>query len=530
MRSVPGGTLDAGSRGRQIACVFALIGAVVCLYSVRQADPDFWGYLAYGRLFVESHGLDVRDPFAYTSSGLQWTTFEYGAQSTLWLVYHAIGPVGLIALKCLLGGAALYFVVLSMRLVSDEPFIWVPVFLLCTSALSRFLLFRPQLFTFAFFAFFVSVLFRFVLRRPAPLWSLPIVMLVWANTHGGFLAGLGAIGLAILLRISDNAAIFGWSARRIADGTRALWIALACCFAATLVNPKGIALWTYVATELSHNTNRQYIAEWMPASLHRDAWSTITLTMLTVMLATVGSIAHWRRARTSGPPPWCWAVSAVPLVAMAFLSIRHVPLAAIWTGPVIALLATSVQKDLARIGAFRRGWFLLRGLATLPVCLTFAVVYAEPQPKIRIDGNVLGRLHPCGAVAFLRQHEVRGNVYNPLWWGAYISWELYPSIRISMDGRNISLFTDDMVRENLRFYSDGAEQVDLETPLRYQSDFLLVPTNAPVLSRLMSDFRWRRVYADAACVLFERSNHESALPPAADRRDTIVSACPAFLQ
>ncbi len=61
-------------------------------------------------------------------------------------------------------------------------------------------MFRPQLFTFAFFAVYVTILHRYLRTGRAALWLLPAVMLVWANTHGGFLAGFGAIGLALLLK------------------------------------------------------------------------------------------------------------------------------------------------------------------------------------------------------------------------------------------------------------------------------------------------------------------------------------------
>ena len=53
--------------GRWFAPVFAVGIAVVCLYSVRQADPDFWGYLSYGQLFVESRGLTSHDLFGALS-------------------------------------------------------------------------------------------------------------------------------------------------------------------------------------------------------------------------------------------------------------------------------------------------------------------------------------------------------------------------------------------------------------------------------------------------------------------------------
>jgi hypothetical protein len=507
---------------------------MVCLYSMRQADPDLWGYLTYGRLFVESRGLTSHDPFAYTSTGFQWTTFEYGAQLLLWWAYDFAGPIGLIALKCLVGGVALGCLLTAVRTTTREPFIWVPIFLLCTSAICRFFLFRPQLFTFAFFALFVAVLFKFLLCRRARLWALPIVMFAWANLHGGFVAGLGAVALAILLRVSDNLADFGWRSGRLGEGTQRLWMTLAACTAATFLNPLGPRLWLYVITELSHSTNRRYIVEWAPASLHRDAWSTLALTLIVIILAVVGWAAHQRRPGKMGPRPLFWTASCVPLIAMAYLSVRHVPLAAIWTGPVITLLASHLPDDRRRAVAFRRTWFVLRGVAVLQVCLILGIVYGEPRPAIHVDGATLGPTHPCGAVEFLRSSGARGNLYNPLPWGAYITWKLYPSIRVSMDGRNVSLFSDRMVLENLKFYSDDVSQVDIDAPSRYATDFLLVPAEAPVLARLWSDSRWRRVYADTDSVIFERAGAVAGLPDLSAPRRVPVTlhayTCEVFLK
>ena len=526
--------MNFAARGRQFASVVAVVGAAVCLYSMRQADPDLWGYLTYGRLFVELRGLTSQDPFSYTASGFQWITFEYGAQLLLWWAYHFAGPIGLIALKCVVGGAALCGLLIAVRATTREPFIWVPVFLLCTSAICRFFVFRPQLFTFAFFAFFVAVLFRFLLHRRAPLWALPLVMLAWANVHGGFLAGLGAVALVILLRTSENLTALGWRSGRLAEGTERLWVTLAACTAVTFINPLGPRVWVYIITELLHSTNRRYIEEWAPASLHRDAWSMIALTLIVVTLAVVGWAALRRQRENSGPLAMYWIASCVPLIAMSYLSVRHLPLAAIWTGPVMTLLASQVHDHRPQSVAFRRSWFVLRGVGMLPACLIVAVVYAAPRPNIRIDGTVLGPTHPCGAVAFLRDHGAQGNLYNPLAWGAYITWELYPAVLVSMDGRNVSLFSDEMVLENLKFYTDDPSHADIDAPLRYATDFLLVPTEAPVLSRLLADSRWRRMYADSDSVLFEHAGLGATRPDLSPPRQTALTrrkqACETFLE
>jgi hypothetical protein len=285
----------------------------------------------------------------------------------------------------------------------------------------------------------------------------------------------------------------------------------------------GIRLWGYVLTELLHGTNRQYIAEWRPVSFSTDAWSTIVLGLITIILATVGWAAC-RQDRGIRPDPQFWIASCLPLIAMAYLSVRHVPLAAMWTAPVITLLAAPLQERLRERATFRRAWFLLRGLAVLPACLTFTVVYAEPQPVIRTGGAVLGATHPCGAVRFIQEHGYRGNLYNPLWWGGYVTWKLYPQVLVSMDGRNISLFPDEMVVENLKFYT--ARDADVNVPLRYRTDLLLVPANAPVLSRLAADPSWRQLYVDRGATLFQRAD----VPPLTPGAPAVSEGCSGILR
>jgi hypothetical protein len=316
---------------------------------MRQADPDFWGYLSAGRLFAEQHGLVSEDPFAFTAPGHRWITFEYGAEVALWFAYRYGGALGLIAFKSLLGGTALFFLAAAFRTMSDRPPVWVPLFLVCASGLSRFFLFRPQLFTFAAFAFFTSVLFRHLRGSRTRLWLLPLVMIAWANAHGGFVAGLGAIALTIGLRAIQTLADCGWHPRRMIRSCRPLLLTLAASALATFANPQGARLWAYVLTELTHTTNRQYIREWSPATFANDAWSTSVLIVLALALLLVAAVsaARWTRT-TPGPPTFAWAASAMPLVVMSFVSVRHVPLAAIWAGPIVALLGSEHAERLDR--------------------------------------------------------------------------------------------------------------------------------------------------------------------------------------
>jgi hypothetical protein len=512
----------APSDANMLLGVVVIASAALCVYAIRQADPDLFGYLAYGRLFVQQ-GVAAADPFAYTSSGSHWVAFEYLAQIALWIVYDTFGPMGLIALKCLLGGLTVYFLSIAVRATTTKPIVWVPIFLLCTSTISRYFLFRPQLFTFTFFAIYMAVLFRFLLRGSAPLWLLPVTMLFWANTHGGFLAGLGAIALTIALRVAGNlieSRFRGWTAFA---GTRRLWLALSACTLMTAINPQGLRLWQYVLTEVGQDTNRLRIAEWRPPGPESDPWSAVVLTFMTIVLLIASRAAQIHR-RVAGLPPWLWLCSCIPPIAFAYASVRHVPLAALWVSPVITLLASAAWTT-TRPSGFNLSWIFIGGCSLVPLVVTTSYVSANPRPAVATDGAVLGPTSPCTAVAFMRQNNVRGNLYTPLWWGSYITWEMYPDVRVSMDGRNISLFPREMVEENLRFYSGESSRADLEAPLQYDTDLLLVPADRPILNLVRGDQRWRAVFSDGQSWLFVRSDsaHEPMLASLASNNATSAS-------
>ncbi|MEO7193063.1 MAG: hypothetical protein ABI051_18600 [Vicinamibacterales bacterium] len=503
---------------RRAAGVTAILVGTVCVYAIRQVDPDLYGHLAYGRYFAAS-GLAGIDPFAYTTSGAHWVAFEYLAQIAIWFAYAALGPAGLIVLKSIIGGTAVWLLWMSIRSTTEEPHVYLPVFVLCTVPLTRYFLFRPQLFTFVCFAAFVAVLFRTLLRHRAPLWVLPPLMLTWVNTHAGFIAGIGALGLSLLIRVSANVHQHrGSSGRPWFSDTGQLFTTLAACCAVTLATPWRLDLWRYIAAELVHGTNRRYVAEWQPVSWAREPWSAISLAAILGALTLATWSSAGRRRRVHGLPPWQWAATCAPLLAMAMLSVRHVPLAAIWSAPVISLLATS-GWNAGRGQTFARLWLIVTTTAALPLVAAVLYVAEHPAPRIAVGGVLLGSRDPCRAAAFLRINHVRGNIFTPLWWGSYLTWQLSPDMRVSMDGRNISAFPDPTVLENLRFYTQQTGS-DPATPLQYDTDLLLVPADAPVLAAVRQSHLWQSLYADEDAALFTRSDrpvrsNETRVPPPA---------------
>src|ERR1700683_1964470 len=99
--------------------------------------------------------------------------------------------------------------------------------------------FRPQLFTFMMIAVVMMALAIEVYRGGATLWPLIPMFALWANFHGGYIVGLGAMGVAAATMF-----IQGWfgDTARMRSALRLGLVTIGCA-AATILNPFGVALW-----------------------------------------------------------------------------------------------------------------------------------------------------------------------------------------------------------------------------------------------------------------------------------------------
>ncbi len=440
-------------RETQVLAVVAVVVSLFAVYAVRSADPDLWGHLRYGKQILDNGGRVGADPFAYTTTDHVWNDHEYLAQMALWLVYAGGGTLGLIVLKCVLGCATVYLLYRLLRLGSDDARLWAPLLILLAACLSRWLVFRPQLFTFLLIAVFVLILFRHLLGRPALLWLLPVLLPLWVNLHGGFLAGLGVIGLALLLRTLQSANRHSWHIGSIFHDALPLTLTLVACVAGSLLNPLGWRLWPYLRTELGYADNRVYIKEWQPIWLVLDTWpGLLPFGILLAVIVILGVRAWLQGRRIADLPAWVWLLSCLPLTLMAFSSNRHVPVALFWMAPVVGLLVG--RAKVAEESAIPPAWLAVTGLAGIVALLTIYAALLDPRPRIFLGPSAFGTTRPDRAAAFLKANRLQGKLYTPLWWGSYLTWQLYPEVLVSIDGRNVTLFARDTVTANFRFYTD----------------------------------------------------------------------------
>jgi hypothetical protein len=456
----------------------ALVLFAAASFTGNVADNDLWGHLRYGRDFLQG-GVVTVDPYSYLTAGRRWVEHEWGAEVLLALVWNAWGAPGLIALKALLGAVAVALVARlgweRSRSMAAVACVGVPAVL----GLFPWFGIRPQVFTHVLFAFTLYAFQRAREGRPTAARLLPFAMLAWANLHGGFLAGLGILGLATAVE---------WLAcrHRGAPPPRALALIVVACALATAVSPYGPG---YPLSPLRDALMaRPDITEWRPlgVAVVRDFPTLIVVPLLAAVAAAALALDR-RRVEP---------VEVVVLAVTCLLAIRHVRhapfflLACVWALP--RHLAALAPRAAAARGALVAAG-LVGGLAVARVALALGAVDHVAVPA---------RAYPIGAVAFMAREGIGGNVAVDFNWGSYLNGKCFPRCRVSIDGRYEAAYAPETyaMHRALRTGAPGWERL-LADP---RTEVALLDARAPGTARVGALPGWRLVYRDPVAALFVR--------------------------
>jgi len=293
---------------------------------------------------------------------------------------------------------------------------------------------RSHTFTYSFFAVTLLGLEEIRLGKKWPAFVLPLMMLVWSNIHGGFVAGLGAIAVYVV------AALF---TRRYVK--LMLFTAFA-CGAATLVNIYGPGFWTYLIPALLKP--RPQIAEWQPLPLFA---SDVFLSFrILFVLVVVLLLATWRRTEKNS---WPGLAMLMLTAALAWHSRRHAPFFGI---TALAFAGPFLQTALAGFAARLPHNLQTAIKPSLAVAMLYGVV-AIWVARHSLPNASFVLLSPVGhdpvrEVDILSRARAAGNLATPFGWGGYCAWRLYPRIKISMDGRYETTFPESTFEMNDDFY------------------------------------------------------------------------------
>ena len=111
--------------------------------------------------------------------------------------------------------------------------------------------------------------------------------------------------------------------------------------------------------------------------------------------------------------------------------------------------------------------------------------------------------YPARAVAFLNQSRFHGNMVVPFDWGEYVIWHLGPEVKVSIDGRRETVYSDQSYRQSLDL-ARGSGAWDALLKTGSPTDLILIPKRWPVVVPLSRMTGWISLYQDSYCIIFAR--------------------------
>ena len=518
---------DRLRRGLLVALLLA--GGLV-FSTIDRADPDLWGHVRYGQDVLASGHLAATATYTYTAPSQPWINHENLSEIVFAFVAEYAGGAGLAVLKSLLGIGLLALMIAGARRRGAGLATTCVGVLLVTFVTAPGWSFRPQLFTYAFFGVLVFVLDRVFgdgQGKPADtrlLWVLPPLLAVWANTHGGFVAGLGVLALYLGCRAAE---------RLRADGRRGLapaalygGVALASALA-TLANPYGLELVLWLVRDLG--PPRPEIYEWRALST-ADAIFPLFVVVLGVTATTWLVRQQWRdpaRALLLAATAW-----------QAITHVRHVPFFAIAAGfwlpphlePLLARLRSARRVERTRATA--AGW-AASGVWAANLALVALLA-------VHLRGPVVDRsVYPVDAFRYMAKRHLTGRVVVHFDWAQYAIAAFGDEAPVAFDGRLRTCYPqqvadayfDFLVGDQLipRWRSAESPPVDVTRVLRLGEPDLVVVARHFTHSVEVMEARpdWVLLYQDTVAQLWGRRDRyddsaSAAYLPAARRWITEV--------
>lgn len=500
------------------APLFAVaIGIAVCVtLLLRFAQPvmstDLWWQMAYGRYFVENATL-VPDHtiFSWTPADGQHIYCAWTAEILLYWLYR-LGGLPVLVVMRYLGLATLLAAIAAVahqRQLLRHPLPWlvslVALLMSVTACVAK-----PELFSFVFMILTVWVWTRIrASNDTARRWcyALPALMLLWVNSHGGFIFGLTFVGMMWIGE--EMNALYNPEQALPCRVRRHLLVAAALCVLATLLTPYGWRYPLYLMRELSG----QSIAELKTVRAYDSPFAVRAsgLHLLPCMLmaaATLLALAlpMLRRKRCD------WALTLTNLV-FAWLYAQFLRTTFYWA-PVFALSAVLLLAEHPR-WAFPRSRLRrhIVGLSCLALALVLSALavwqHATCNQWFRWLGFGVSYISPVEEAEFIKRNYPGRRLGNDYSGGGYLLWALAPETKVFIDPRYFPY------KSWYRQYYDAVADVrDLEGFLRsYPCDLwcVLLPMRRTV-SWFLESPEWSPVFYSASSAVFARRT-AAAGPP-----------------
>jgi hypothetical protein len=445
------------------------ISLLVTITLSRRLSTDVFWQLAAGQWMLAHHHVIGLDPFSYTESHHRWVADEWGSEVVLASMYKVFGAAAYNLISILTGTLCLVCTMLYARALGARGGRLAGIAILMALGIAAFVTQdRGLSFSLIWLPLELLILARARTNRRWLL-GLPVLCLLWVNTHGSILLGLAVLGAELGWSLVPERFVVGGLGRSSHPG--ALALAALASLLASCVSPYGPKLLTYDLNVARNPQISQYIEEWKSPDFHS------LLVLLFVGVPLVVLVLALRRRR--------FLLLEATLGVALFVGTLHSVRIVIYLMVVSAGLAASLPARRAWGPRARR----LIGASVIGLLVALVAVPSVPAGSVSLDT-------PVQAFTFLAPHP--GRIFTEYTWADYA---IARHRATFVDGR-----TDLFVGPVLSDYFAVADLTARPDPVlsRYRVDFVVWAPHTPLAQYLAGDSRWEVVDRTSQSVVFAR--------------------------
>lgn len=363
-------------------------------------DPDLGWQLRCGELILKGQGFCSSNQFSSLLAGYQWTNHHWLYQTVLFFVWKNFGLWGLSVFGAIM--VTLISVAFSLIIKNWQLEKKLAIIIILYFSWGVFLFgIRSQVLGLFYFTLVLLSLFR---KKIIPRQCLPLIFLLWANTHGSVVLGLVLLCFFSLKNLKN---------------IRSYSLILLFSFLATLINPFGIKIFQEAWQHFNVVRLEKLIAEWVsPQPLKRNL-----VLLAGILLIFLSNFTRW------------------PLiVSFAFLALkarRNLPFFFILF--FILLLENKSFKNWLSVWLKKK--LVRKDLSLIISLLILSYGFLIRLPKtFKINSSwenycqASNLEYPYKAVEFLKTQPEKANLFNRYEWGGFLIWQL-PEYKVFVDGR-----------------------------------------------------------------------------------------------
>jgi len=514
---------------------------------------DLWFHLKLGKLIVEKIHIPETNLFSYTSTDYQWVDSQWLFQVTVYLVYLVSGFCGLGVLEIVVVFAAALVIFYGFGYKKENYVVsCAGLLLLVLTAGERFTV-RPEIFTFLFIAVYLKILYDYTKGGRDRIGLLPVLQIIWVNLHGLF-----PLGVMIIFSFLTGEFFHGlWLRKKMEPhGPKAPVVPTFMSFGATSrclpIHPRASRAYAHGFLEIGteHNgyravTGKKYRKLLLMAVitlacciLNPNFLKGLLFPLILLQEISPGSSEFMKSVFEFKPQvSSAFAVLALLSFLSFIIARKKISLSYVFIGVSFLLLALMARRNLALfafaivpvtvhnfnsvdyktlkerfnenvIGVFKHIIPML--LIFYCIITTFRVVtgsyYVEKGMFNKFGLGVSGHAFSEGAVKFIKDNKLSGNMFNDNYSGGHLIWALYPERKVFIDGR-----WEAYPPQFLNYYRAVISEPDLwdDMILRFKVAYVFINHNsaeaAVIIPRLAGDDRWLLSYIDSGASVYVRN-------------------------